>query len=48
MEAYGNVLASIAFLHGLAAEELSAAQLSPRDPDFEFMIVARARKAVER
>ncbi len=44
VEAYGNVLASIAFLHGLAAEELSAEQLSPRDPDYELVIVARTRK----
>jgi SAM-dependent methyltransferase len=45
VEAYGNVLSSIAFLHGLAATELTTAQLSPRDPDYELVIVARARKA---
>jgi SAM-dependent methyltransferase len=44
VEAYGNVLSSIAFLHGLAAAELTAAQLSLRDPDYELVIVARARK----
>jgi SAM-dependent methyltransferase len=45
VEAYGNVLAATAFLHGLAAEELTAEQLALRDPDFELVIVARARKA---
>jgi SAM-dependent methyltransferase len=45
VEAYGNVLASIAFLHGLAAEELSKGELALRDPDFEMLVTARARKA---
>lgn len=45
VEAYGNVLAATAFLHGLAAEELKAEQLALRDPAFELVIVARARKA---
>lgn len=42
VEAYGNVLAAIAFLHGLAAEELEAAELDRRDPDYELVIAVRA------
>ena len=44
VEAYGNVSASIAFLHGLAAEELTSGDLALRDPDYELVIVAHARK----
>ena len=44
VEAYGNVIASIAFLHGLAAEELTSRDLALRDPDYELVIVAHARK----
>ena len=44
VEAYGNVIASIAFLHGLAAEELTSGDLALRDPDYELVIVAHARK----
>jgi SAM-dependent methyltransferase len=46
VEAYGNVLAAIAFLHGLAQEELRAAELDYTDPDFELLIAIRAVKAV--
>jgi SAM-dependent methyltransferase len=46
VEAYGNVLAAIAFLHGLAQEELRAAELDYTDPDFEVLITIRAVKAV--
>ncbi|MEW6192540.1 MAG: methyltransferase domain-containing protein [Bacillota bacterium] len=42
--AYGNVVAAIAFLHGLAAEELSAAELAFNDPDYELLITVRAVK----
>jgi SAM-dependent methyltransferase len=42
----GNVLAATAFLHGLAAEELSAAELDHVDPDFEVVVTVRARKAL--
>ena len=34
VEAYGNVLAAIAFLHGLAAEELGSDELAYRDPAY--------------
>jgi SAM-dependent methyltransferase len=41
---YGNVLAAIASLHGLAAEELSDAELNSLDADFEIILAARAVK----
>jgi SAM-dependent methyltransferase len=44
IEAHGNVLASIAFLHGLAAEELRRKELDHFDPDYEFLITVRAEK----
>lgn len=44
VEAHGNVLTAVAFLHGLAAEELSQAELDHRDPDYEVLITARAVK----
>ena len=44
VEAYGNVLSAISFLHGLAAEELTAAELTLRDPNYEVLIAVRARK----
>jgi len=45
VEAYGNVLTSIAFLHGLAVEELKPHELEAKDPDFEMLITIRAVKA---
>ncbi|MGH7893805.1 MAG: methyltransferase domain-containing protein [Candidatus Binatia bacterium] len=42
--AYGNVLAAVAFLHGLAAEELSREELDHDDPDFEVLVAVRAVK----
>ena len=44
VEAYGNVLAATAFLHGLSAEELSASELDHRDPDYEVLIAIVAVK----
>lgn len=35
---YGNVLTAVAFLHGLAAEELQPEELDYRDPDYELII----------
>ena len=40
----GSVLSAIAFLHGLAASELSAEELDFRDPDYEVVISVRAVK----
>ncbi len=44
VEAVGNVLAAVAFLHGVAVEELSTAELEFPDPDFEVLLLARAGK----
>ncbi|MFL6602493.1 MAG: class I SAM-dependent methyltransferase [Steroidobacteraceae bacterium] len=43
---YGNVLASIAFLQGLASEELRAAELDHRDPLYPLLVVVRATRAL--
>jgi SAM-dependent methyltransferase len=45
IEAYGNVLAATAFLHGLSAAELSEDELMHRDRDFEVLLAVRAAKA---
>jgi SAM-dependent methyltransferase len=44
VNAYGNVLASIAFLHGLATVELREKELDYFDPDYELLIAILARK----
>jgi glycosyltransferase involved in cell wall biosynthesis len=44
IQAHGNVLAAIAFLHGLAVEELKPEELEHRDPAYEVLITARATK----
>lgn len=45
LETHGNVLAAVAFLEGLAAEDLTAEELSSSDPDYPVIITALARKA---
>jgi SAM-dependent methyltransferase len=45
IDSFGNVLATTAFLHGLAAEELRPAELDYRDPDYEFLITVIAVKS---
>jgi glycosyltransferase involved in cell wall biosynthesis len=40
----GNVLAAIAFLHGLADHELDAKELASRDPLYPVIVAARAVK----
>jgi SAM-dependent methyltransferase len=42
--ARGNVLAAVAFLHGLAAEELRRKELDARDPRYQVTITLRAVK----
>lgn len=42
VEAHGNVLSAIAFLHGLAAEELKNTELDYFDRNFELVITVRA------
>jgi hypothetical protein len=44
VRAYGNVLTGIGFLAGLAAEELTAAELAEDDPDFPLVVTVRAVK----
>jgi SAM-dependent methyltransferase len=44
VEPHGNLLASIAFLHGLAAQDLRRDELEARDPDFELLLTLRAVK----
>lgn len=42
--AYGNVLAAVASLHGLAAEELRPEELDHHDPNYEVIVAVRAVK----
>jgi hypothetical protein len=44
VQAHGNVLSAIAFLHGLASEELRREELDCHDPDFQVLITIRAVK----
>jgi SAM-dependent methyltransferase len=46
VEAYGNVLASTAFLQGLAVEDLRHDELEHRDQRYEMLIAGRAVKPV--
>ena len=42
VEARGNVLACVAFLHGLAQEDLRADEFDVDDPDFQLIVTLRA------
>ncbi len=44
VETHGNVLSSIAFLHGLLASELTAAELDHQDPDYQMCVFVKATK----
>ncbi len=44
VEADGNVLTAIAFLHGLVADEFKQEELDYRDPDYEVLITVRSVK----
>lgn len=44
VKAYGNVLASISFLYGMAVEDLKSEQLDYHDPDYQMLITVRAVK----
>ena len=45
IETYGNVAASIAFLQGIAVEDLPARDvLEHRDPDYQLLLAVRARR----
>lgn len=41
---HGNVLATVAYLHGLAAGELTREELDHEDPDYQVVITVRATK----
>ncbi|RJP33191.1 MAG: methyltransferase domain-containing protein [Phycisphaerales bacterium] len=43
----GNVLAAVAFLHGLCAGDLAAEELEHHDPDYQLLITMRAVKPQE-
>ena len=45
VEAHGNVLAALAFLHGLSSWELRPQELEYQDPDYEVLITVHAVKA---
>jgi SAM-dependent methyltransferase len=42
VESHGNVLSTIAFLHGVASQELGRKELDYHDPDFQLLITVRA------
>ena len=44
VESHGNVLAATAFLQGIAAEELTPAELDTHDPRYEVSITLKARR----
>jgi SAM-dependent methyltransferase len=44
IEAHGNVLTVVAFLHKLAVRDLRQDELDYHDPDYEFLITAHAVK----
>jgi len=44
VSASGNVLTAIAFLEGLAAEELAPAEFTVQDPSYEVVVFVRAVK----
>lgn len=42
---YGNILTTIASLHGLSANEVAPDELDYNDPDYELLVMVRAVKA---
>jgi hypothetical protein len=45
VQTYGNVLSTIAFLHGLSFDELTKAELDRTDPQYQLLVSVAARKA---
>lgn len=45
VSSYGNILTTIANLHGLAASEVDPEELNFNDPDYELLVMVRAVKA---
>jgi hypothetical protein len=48
VKAYGNVLTAVAFLHGIAAEELLREELDHKDNEYQVLISVRGVKAAQR
>jgi hypothetical protein len=48
IDAWGNVLAATAFLHGLGDEELRPDELDYQDPEYQVLITVRAIKPAAR
>jgi len=46
VRSYGNVLSAIAFLSGMATEELSASELEAFDPHYPLIIAVRATRSL--
>ena len=44
VHSYGNVLAAISFLEGLAVEDIKRKELDSHDPNYEVLIAIRAQK----
>ena len=44
VHSYGNVLAAISFLEGLAVEDIKRKELDSHDPNYEILIAIRAQK----
>jgi hypothetical protein len=44
VESHGNVFAAVAFLHGLATEELPTSKLLVQDPNYPVIVSLRARR----
>jgi hypothetical protein len=47
VRAYGNLLTAVAFLYGLATQELRKDELDPIDPAYEVIVAVRARKPID-
>lgn len=44
VKSFGNVLASVSFLHGLSQEELTPQELDVNDPNYQIVITVVAKK----
>jgi len=47
VQAYGNVLAAVALLHGAATQELTPPELDVRDAEYQVIVAVRAVKPAE-
>ncbi|MEO0525283.1 MAG: methyltransferase domain-containing protein [Pseudomonadota bacterium] len=47
VKTFGNVLSTIAFLQGLAQEELTPEELDHNDPEYQMLIAVAARKGLD-